>query len=64
MAPNSSDRESQYLFQTIEYFYMERITLVEASLLQSKNDGFHETSNMSFYKKTPCLEIKETPGQK
>ena len=35
-------RESQYLFQTIEYFYMERITFVKTSLLPSKNDEFHE----------------------
>ena len=37
--------ESQYLFQTIEYFYMERITFVKTSLLPSKNDEFHENAH-------------------
>ena len=38
-------RESQYLFQTIEYFYMERVTFVKTSLLPSKNDEFRENAH-------------------
>ena len=38
-------RESQYLFQTIEYFYMERLTSVKTSLLRSKNNEFHGNSH-------------------
>ena len=49
-------RESQYLFQTIEYFYMERVTFVKTSFLPSKNDEFRESAHFllkttSFYKK-------------
>ena len=36
--------ESQYLFQTIEYFYMERITFLKTSLLPSKSDEFNENA--------------------
>ena len=38
-------RESQYLFQAIEYFYMERVTFVKTSLLPSKNDEFRENAH-------------------
>ena len=38
-------RESQYLFQTIEYFYMEWVTFVKTSLLPLENDEFHENAH-------------------
>ena len=47
-------RESQYSFQTIEYFYMERVTFVKTSLLPSKNDEFRENAHF-FYKKLPLF---------
>ena len=61
-------RESQYLFQTIEYFYMERVTFVKTSLLPSINDEFCENAHflkkkkLSLYiKKTQfCIFIKKT----
>ena len=38
-------RESQYLFQTIEYFYIEWVTFVKTSRLASENDKFHENAH-------------------